>query len=425
MIHALIDTGYDSVSLHAASLPSTLSPPPPRPLPPKTGDAPPVVTSAISYKNQIPDRPRYSPLYRSILPSFKSFFTLNRVSRQQSLTAITPLINVILASLENFVPAFHPHLFAFNNAITLLKAIHDRLRVAEDHITTIAARDEALVSRLQEAEAVVQQTRATMGENETENRILKESLKDAESKVQHAEQRASAAEESLANVNRLLQSPVGQENKWCHQQSDALQPDLASEEAHLQAPQTVLSTSPSVNSKSTQASLPLLDDTARSEAEARIADLTGRFSQSEAAAATAQAHMRDLTARRSSTRDEAELALARANEQVQTAKDQASAAEARAVDLQVELSRHNRVVDDYTILLRDAEERSTRMDALTQECQKALTAAVLRGDQEASERRAAQLTLESICAERGSPFVVPPLLDALRLIVRHSAHTKR
>jgi chromosome segregation ATPase len=135
--------------------------------------------------------------------------------------------------------------------------------------------------------------------------------------------------------------------------------------------------------------------------------------------------MRDLTAGRSSTRDQAELALARANEQVQTAKEQASAAEARALDLQVKLSRHNRVVDDYKTLLRDAEERSTHMDAQTQECHKALTAAVLRGDQEASERRAAQLTLESICAERESPFVVPPLLDALRLIVRHSAHTKR
>jgi chromosome segregation ATPase len=285
----------------------------------------------------------------------------------------------MLVSTENFVPAFHPYLLALNNAIAQLKVIHNQLRVAEDHIATIAARDDALVARMQEADTVVQQARATMRRNETENRILKESLRDAEGKVQRAEQRASAAEESLANVDRLLQSPVGQENKWCYQQLDALQPDLASEEAHLQAPQTVLSTSPSVDSKSPQASLRLRDDTARSEAEARIVDLM----------------------------------------------EQASAAEARALDLQVELSRHNRAIDDYRTLLRDAEERSTRMDAQTRECQEALTAAVLRGDEEASERRAAQLTLESICAERGSPFVVPPLLDALRLIVRPSAHTKR
>jgi chromosome segregation ATPase len=337
------------------------------------------MTSTISYKTQIRTFHLILRFYRPILPSSKSFLTVDLVGRQQSLTAITPLINIILASTKNFVPAFHPYLFALNNAIAQLKVIHNQLRVAEDHIATIAARDDALVARMQEAETVVQQARATMGRNETENRILKASLKDAEGKVQRAEQRASAAEESLANVDRLLQSPVGQENKWCYQQLDALQPDLASEEAHLQAPQTVLSTSPSVNSKSPQASLRLRDETARSEAEARIVDLM----------------------------------------------EQASAAEARALDLQVELSRHNRVIDDYRTLLRDAEERSTRMDAQIRECQEALTAAVLRGDEEASERRAAQLTLESICAERGSPFVVPPLLDALRLIVRHSAHTKR
>jgi hypothetical protein len=177
-----------------------------------------------------------SRFYRLILPSSKPFFTLNRVCRQHPLTANILLINIILASIEHFVPGFHPYLFALNNAIAQLKVIHNQLRVAEDHIATIAARDDALVARMQEAETVVQQARTTMGRNETENRILKERLKDAESKVQRAEQRVSAAEESLANVDRLLQSPVGQENKPCYQQPDALQPDLESQEAHLQAP---------------------------------------------------------------------------------------------------------------------------------------------------------------------------------------------
>jgi chromosome segregation ATPase len=312
-----------------------------------------------------------------------------------------------------------------SDAVSQLRAVHAQLQVAESHIASMGVRDDALVARMREAEKMLHQARASAEKNDSEVQKMAEMSKAAEARTQRAEQRAFAAQESLANLNRRLQSLIGQGNKWRYQQLGVSASDTTPEEAHLQVLNAILSSASSAESSSAEYSRPHTHSdshaTALREAETRITELTHQLSQSNTMTASAQADVRTLTDRLSASKSRAEFALNQTKQQLEEASVQASTGEARILELETQLSHLACQTRNSETRLCDAEERVIQIDAQAREGQKALTAAVLQCNREADERRAAQLALENTRRDKDCIFVVPALMDALRMIARHSA----
>jgi chromosome segregation ATPase len=326
----------------------------------------------------------------------------------------------IPAPLEHYEPSVRRYILMMSDAVNQLKVVYAQLHVAEAHITSMTTRDKALVSRTQEAEKMVRQAHIRAEKNDAATQKLEETLKTTETRAQCSEQRAFAAQESLANLDRHLKFLIGQENKWRYNQLEE-SPDMTSQEAHLQVLQAMLSDSAATEAKSPDTvQVPLKDDTALLEAETRIADLTRQLSESNAATARERANSRSLASISSTSRAEADSALAETKRQLHDANTEASAAHARTLELQTQLCRVNDQLSQSDSQLRHVEERATEMDAQARDGQKALTAAVLHGVRVEAERQAAQLSLDTIRAERESLFIVPDLMDALRIIAQRS-----
>jgi chromosome segregation ATPase len=347
--------------------------------------------------------------------------------------------------------------------------LYARLQAAEAHIAGLVARDDEILSKIREAEAMVNKERAkaekTMGEA---RKIIYSSTDVLEREHQadqsNAEKRAQKLDTALVEVTRRVQDAEGRFTLAKFQTEGSIAATKDAEDRLALA-----------NARYDDLRAAAENRFARDKE--RITDLEARLARAEIAASVAQADIQALSDLLSARQTEAQVDVAEAKQQPDRTKARVTDAQSCIRDLQSQLSDANTRADEANprprgaksrvtqikaeghqrldttegqtteveqdlrsqlsdvqsrlekanLRARDAEEHAAKVTAeATTEREKAALAnaacahAVLRVEREEKERRAAEATLEALRKEAASPLMAPALVDAMRAIVHSS-----
>lgn len=332
---------------------------------------------------------------------------------------------------EGYHVDYRPCIVAFHEAVGQLRVVYAQLQNAEHHMELMKLRDTALVDRTREAEKMAHQARTGAEKSKTEARKQELASEAAELRAEKSERHVFEFQESFANMNRRLKTAIGSSNKWRYGVQGVKQCGGPAEEAsaHLLVLEAIISELPPAGAArdTLHVGLDDPDPPESAEAEATIADLSRQLSDATTAKAVAEEDLRKLSEHLSKAMSEAGSNLARAKQQVNDADARNIKAESHAIELQVDLDHAHRKVGDANVRTREAEVQAAEAAAKLEEAYKATSTAhsacaqaIVRAEREESERKVAQVALESMIVERGSPFIVPALMDALRVIARGS-----
>jgi hypothetical protein len=300
--------------------------------------------------------------------------------------------------------------------------LYTRLQAAETHIAGMVVREGDMISKIREAEAMVNKERAKAEKVMGEARKTIQSSTDMLEREHHAD---------LADV-RYDDLRAAAKNRFTRDQERIT--DL---EARLSRAEIAASAA--------QADVQALSDllsARQTEARADVAEARQQSGKAKACATDAQSCIRALRSQLSDTDTRADEAIPRLRSAESRATQNKAEGHQRLPttgvqtteveqDLRSQLSDVQSRLEKADLRARVAEEHGAKVIAeATAEREKAALAnaacahAVLRVEREEKERRAAEATLEALRKETASPLMAPALVDAMRAIVRGSVQVE-